>query len=60
MHTVSRPALTLAVIAVVISHNVGLVDVNRVRDGFAEAVTRKRHRFEYLLIVGGERAHKVL
>lgn len=42
-NTVSRPALALAVVAVVVSDNVGLVDVDRVGDGSAEAVTSERH-----------------
>lgn len=58
--TVSRSALTLAVITVVIAHNIGLVNVNSVRDSFAEAVTGERHCFEDLSIIGGEKAHKVL
>lgn len=41
--TVSRTALTLAVITVVIGGDEGRVHVGGVRDGFAKAVSGKRH-----------------
>jgi hypothetical protein len=42
-HTIRRPALTLAIIAVIISSQKWLVDINRVRDSFAEAVAGESH-----------------
>jgi hypothetical protein len=41
--TVGRTALTLAVITVVIGGDEGRVHVDGVRDGFAKAVSGKRH-----------------
>lgn len=41
--TVGRTTLTLAVVAVVISRNGRLVDVDRVSDSFAQTVTGERH-----------------
>lgn len=41
--TVGRSRLSLAVVAVVISREKRSIDVDRVGDGFAETVSRKRH-----------------
>lgn len=41
--TVGRAALTLAVIAVVVTDERGLVDVDGVRDGLAETVSAENH-----------------
>lgn len=42
-HTVGRTSLTLAVIAVIVTCDKRLLDVNRVSDCFAETVTSERH-----------------
>jgi hypothetical protein len=42
-HTVSRAALALAVIAVVVADEEGRVDVNAIRDGFAETMAGDSH-----------------
>ena len=41
--TVGRAALALAVVAVVVAGEEGGLDVNRVGDGLAEAVSGERH-----------------
>lgn len=41
--TVRRAGLTLAVVAVVVARQERGVDVDRIGDGFAEAVTRENH-----------------
>lgn len=41
--TVGRAALALAVVAVVVAGEEGSVDVSRVGDGLAEAVSGERH-----------------
>jgi hypothetical protein len=42
-HTISRATLALAIIAMVVCGQGGLVNVNRVGDGFAETVAGQRH-----------------
>lgn len=50
---VGRAALSLAVIAVIIASEKGLVDVNRVGDSLAKTVSAERH-VEYFLVRLGE------